>query len=100
MKAKCIALLILIATTSIFAGCAGEMDFERVTGPLSPGAIAWMFSGGLRERLFPGSQKAFEICMEDPTACMEAGGYKLQVAAPGKVVLNNLKTMLALQLSG
>lgn len=91
---------VLTLLAAAFAGCSGEMSFEKITGPMSPGSLAMMVSGGLRERLFPGSQKAFEVCMEDPQACADAGGYTLQLTPAGKVALTNLKTMLALQLSG
>lgn len=87
-------------TAALLAGCSDEKFFERFTGPLSPPGIAMVAAGGLREKLFPGSQRAYELCMDDPESCVNAGGISLQLSRSGRVALDHLKTMLALQLAG
>lgn len=90
------SLLAGLFMITAFSGCAGQMQFERLTGPLSPMGIAITASGGLREQLFPGSQKAFQLCMEDPRACANVGGIKVQITPSGATTLANLKAMWAL----
>lgn len=96
---KFVSVITGILGIAVTSGCADQISFERFTGPLSPPGIAMVAAGGLREQLFPGSQRAVQLCMNDFVACSNAGGVKLRMTTAGRAVLENIKTMLALKVA-
>src|SRR4051812_23959321 len=90
-----LAIFAIIAA-AIQLGCDAKISFEQFSGPQSPIGVTWLFAGGLRDELFPNSNKAFEACMSDVEACQESGGIKLQTTPTGRRALSYYKVMAGL----